>query len=136
MQFGRLHEVLSVNAPITRINCLGITFQFHTHTSVTQKNCFRIICVIMLGLIAILQLLPFPVGDCCWFFVMCPSRVCSCSLNDIRLGASSAEKSCPINCPNLQEHARYCAHGLQGLLGNPSLYLLSSLLVRLPQYVV
>ena len=30
---------------------LGINFQLHTHTSVAQKNCFRIICVIILGLI-------------------------------------------------------------------------------------
>ena len=47
---GRLHKVLSVKAPITHINCLGINFPI-THTSVTQKNCFRIICVIISGLI-------------------------------------------------------------------------------------
>ena len=27
----RLHEVLSVNAPITHINCLGSNFQLHAH---------------------------------------------------------------------------------------------------------
>ena len=43
-------KVFSVNAPITHINCLGITFPI-THTAVTQKNCFRIICVIISGLI-------------------------------------------------------------------------------------
>ena len=30
-----------------------LIFRLHTHTSVTQKSCFRIICVIMLGLIVI-----------------------------------------------------------------------------------
>ena len=44
----RHHKVLSVNAPITHINCLGIDFPI-TRTSVTQKNCFRIICVIISG---------------------------------------------------------------------------------------
>ena len=44
-----LHKVLSVNAPITLINCLEFIFQLHT--SVTLKNCFRIICVIISGLI-------------------------------------------------------------------------------------
>ena len=39
-----------MNAPITHINCLGIDFPI-THTSVTQKNCFRIISVIISGLI-------------------------------------------------------------------------------------
>ena len=47
---GRLHNVLSVQVPITHINCLRINFPI-THTSVTQKNCFRIICVIISGLI-------------------------------------------------------------------------------------
>ena len=46
---GRLHKVLSVNAPITQVNCLGIDFPI-TRTSVTRKNCFRIICVIISGL--------------------------------------------------------------------------------------
>ena len=50
-KFGCLHEVFSVHVPITHMNCLGINFPI-THTSVTQKNCFRIICVIISGLIA------------------------------------------------------------------------------------
>ena len=38
--------------PITQKNSLGINFPItHTHTSVTQKNCFRTICVIISGLI-------------------------------------------------------------------------------------
>ena len=41
-------KVFSVNAPITHMNCLGINFPI-AHTSVTQKNCFRIICVIISG---------------------------------------------------------------------------------------
>ena len=45
-------KVLSVNVPIAHINCLGMNFPI-THTSVTQKNCFRIICVIISGLIVI-----------------------------------------------------------------------------------
>ena len=45
---GRLHKVLSVNAPTTHINCLGINCPI-TRTSVTRKNCFRIICVIISG---------------------------------------------------------------------------------------
>ena len=45
-----LRKVLSVNLPITHINCLGINFPI-TRTFVTQKNCFRIICVIISGLI-------------------------------------------------------------------------------------
>ena len=49
---GRLHKVLSVNAPITHINCLGINFPI-THTSVTQKNCSEIVCVIISGLIVV-----------------------------------------------------------------------------------
>ena len=36
---GRLHKVLSVNAPMTRINCLGINFPI-ARTSVTQKKLF------------------------------------------------------------------------------------------------
>ena len=48
----RLHKVLSVNAPITHINCLGINFPI-TCTSITQKNHFRIICVIISGLIVV-----------------------------------------------------------------------------------
>ena len=36
--------------PITQKSSLGINFPI-THTSVTQKNCFRIICVIISGLI-------------------------------------------------------------------------------------
>ena len=43
-----LFKVLSVNVPITHINCLGINFPI-AHTSATQKNCFRIICVILSG---------------------------------------------------------------------------------------
>ena len=43
-----------MNAPITPINCLGMNFPIaHTHTSVTEKNCFRIICVIASGLIVL-----------------------------------------------------------------------------------
>ena len=41
-----------MNAPITHINCLGINFPI-ARASVTQKNCFRIICVIISGLIVI-----------------------------------------------------------------------------------
>ena len=41
-------KVFSVNAPIAHINCLGINFPI-AHTSVTHKNCFRIICVIISG---------------------------------------------------------------------------------------
>ena len=44
----RLHKVLSVNAPITHTNCLGVNFPI-ARTSVTQKNCFQIICVIISG---------------------------------------------------------------------------------------
>ena len=33
-----------MNVPITDMNCLGITFA-NARTSVTQKSCFRIICV-------------------------------------------------------------------------------------------
>ena len=44
----RLHKALSANTPIRRIDCLGITFPItHTHIPVTQKNCFRIVCVII-----------------------------------------------------------------------------------------
>ena len=39
-----------LSMPITQKNSLGINFPI-THTSVTQKNCFRIICAIMSGLI-------------------------------------------------------------------------------------
>ena len=49
---GRLHKVLSVGAPITHINCPGINFPI-THTSVTQKNSFQIICVIISGRIVL-----------------------------------------------------------------------------------
>ena len=37
-----------MNAPTTHINCLGIKLPI-TRTSVTPKNCFRIICVIISG---------------------------------------------------------------------------------------
>ena len=44
-----------MNALITHINFLGIDFPIartsQPVTSVTQKNCFRIICVIISGLI-------------------------------------------------------------------------------------
>ena len=49
---GRLHEVHSVKAPITHIDCLGINVPI-ARTSVTQKNCFRILCVIIWGPIAL-----------------------------------------------------------------------------------
>ena len=45
-----LHKVLSVNVQITQINCLGMNCPI-AHTSVTQKNCFRIIYVIISRLI-------------------------------------------------------------------------------------
>ena len=45
-----LHRVLSVEVSITHIYCLGINFPI-ARTFVTQKNCFRIICVIISGLI-------------------------------------------------------------------------------------
>ena len=48
--FGRLHKALSWNMPITHVNCLGINFPI-ARTSVTQNNCFRVICVIISGLI-------------------------------------------------------------------------------------
>ena len=41
-----------MNAPIAHINCLGINFPI-ARTSVTQTNCFRIICVIISGLIVL-----------------------------------------------------------------------------------
>ena len=41
-----------MGAPIAHINCLGINFPI-THTSVTQNNCFGIICVIISGLIVV-----------------------------------------------------------------------------------
>ena len=47
-----LHKVLSVNVPITQISCFGIDFPI-THTCVTQKRCFRIICVLIAGLIVV-----------------------------------------------------------------------------------
>ena len=43
-------DVLSVNTPITHINCLEINFPIAC-TSVTQKNRFRTIYVIVSGLI-------------------------------------------------------------------------------------
>ena len=46
----RLHKVLSASAPSTYTNCLGINLPM-TRTSVTQNNCFRIICVVISGLI-------------------------------------------------------------------------------------
>ena len=39
-----LRKVLSVNVPMTHINCLGNNFPI-ARTFVTQKNCFRIIYV-------------------------------------------------------------------------------------------
>ena len=39
-----------MNAPIAHIYGMGIHFPV-AHTSVTQKNCFRIICVIISALI-------------------------------------------------------------------------------------
>ena len=42
VEFERLHKVLSVNVPITHINCLGIHFP-NAPTPVSQKNCFHII---------------------------------------------------------------------------------------------
>ena len=42
----RLYEVLSVNAPITHINCLGINFPI-ARTSVTQKTCFPITPIVI-----------------------------------------------------------------------------------------
>ena len=47
-----LHKVPSVDVLITHMNCLGINFPT-TRTFVTQKNCFRIISVIISGLIVI-----------------------------------------------------------------------------------
>ena len=47
-----LRSLLSVNAPITHVNCLGINSPI-TRTSVTQENSFQIICVIISGLIVI-----------------------------------------------------------------------------------
>ena len=41
-----------LKAPITHINWLGINFPI-ARTSVTQKNCFRIICVIISGRIVL-----------------------------------------------------------------------------------
>ena len=41
-----------MNAPITNINCLGNNFPI-ARTSVAQKNCFRIICVMISGLIVV-----------------------------------------------------------------------------------
>ena len=46
----RLYKALSVNAPITHIDCLGIKFPI-ARTSVAQENCFRSIYVIISGLI-------------------------------------------------------------------------------------
>ena len=51
---GRVHKVLYVSAPIAHFNCLGIDFPI-TRTFVTQKKCFRIICVIISGLIVIVH---------------------------------------------------------------------------------
>ena len=45
-----LHKVLSVSAPITHSNCPGTNFPI-ARTCVTQKNSFRIICVIISGII-------------------------------------------------------------------------------------
>ena len=36
-----------MNAPITYINCLGVNCAITHTSSVTQKNCFQIICVII-----------------------------------------------------------------------------------------
>ena len=47
---GSIHKVDTVNAPITRINWLGIRLP-STRTSVTQRICFQIICAIISGLI-------------------------------------------------------------------------------------
>ena len=49
----RLPKVLSVNPPTTHIDLLTINFPI-ARTSVTQKNCFRIICVIIPGLIVVI----------------------------------------------------------------------------------
>ena len=49
--FGHPHKILSVNAPITHITCLGIYLPV-ARTSVTQKNCFWTIFEIIWGLIA------------------------------------------------------------------------------------
>ena len=51
---GHFHKVL-------HINCLGSNFPT-TRTSVTQKNCFRIICVTISGLIVKSELLPCNCG--------------------------------------------------------------------------
>ena len=45
------HKVLSVNVSITHQLSGKLHFQSHTHTSVTQKIRFRIICAIISGLI-------------------------------------------------------------------------------------
>ena len=58
----RLHKVLLVNLPVTHINCRGINFPI-AHTFVTQKNCFRIIYVIILGLMAVALVTPTPFVD-------------------------------------------------------------------------
>ena len=47
---GCLSKVLSVNVPITHSNCLVLAFPI-TPASVTQRNCFQIISVIVSGLI-------------------------------------------------------------------------------------
>ena len=53
--FGHLHKVLFVDAPIAHKNSLGIAFPIAC-TSVTQKIfCFRIICIIISGLITFVQ---------------------------------------------------------------------------------
>ena len=46
MEFGSLHELLSVST-----NYAIISGNYFAHTSVTQENCFRIICVIISGFI-------------------------------------------------------------------------------------
>ena len=52
-----------MDVPITHINCLGINLPItHTSTSLIQKNCFRIICVIISGLIAMGRFPTFMLG--------------------------------------------------------------------------
>ena len=51
-----------MNASITHIKCLGTNFPI-ARTSVTQKKCFRIICVIMSGLIVCAFPLPDEKGN-------------------------------------------------------------------------
>ena len=52
--FGRLHNIFSVNPPITHINCLGISCPItHTHICYT-KEFFPNYCAIISGLIVFL----------------------------------------------------------------------------------